>query len=514
MRVADLIRMSIANLWSRRWRTALNLIGVVIGSMLMIMMFAGTRGVSSSLHSLLDSNHAARVIYVQPGVRDESVEVPDDVVRVDGELDETQRKLIGKRLENDWKQKNSIDKDLTLELAESFRNIEHVTDVVPAYFQTVDVEYNGKQLTRHCSGISSTDPILKSKLIAGTLPVAGEDCILINRFLAYQLGCINDSDIGELVGSRLTVRYQSRSDVRAPEKSEMAAIPANSLVNSLGRGRVIEALSSLKSQLPEIALPRDQKLVLSHALAGWLDLYQPMTSIEREFKICGVVKLMETEGFLDNLMWFGAQHDDLAMHYTVINSMLDEHDRKVLNRGAKIRVDRLANLVQVEKQLKEQGLYAISLSPFLEHLEYRLSEVRWIISAIGLAIFCITALFISNSMVMSVLERTTEFGIMKALGASGRQVMGMMLWEGAMIGLFGSVIASLASLLLAGGIERLVQQYVSYRLGTSFIGNVFQFTWMEILAVVGVAVVFCTIASVFPAFRASRLDPINAMRNC
>lgn len=117
-------------------------------------------------------------------------------------------------------------------------------------------------------------------------------------------------------------------------------------------------------------------------------------------------------------------------------------------------------------------------------------------------------------MVMSVLERTTEFGIMKALGASGRQVMGMMLWEGAMIGLFGSVIASLASFLFAGGIERLVQQYVSYRLGTSFIGNVFQFTWMEILAVVGVAVVFCTIASVFPAFRASRLDPINAMRNC
>ena len=514
MRVADLIRMSIENLWSRRWRTALNLIGVVIGSMLMILMFAGTRGVSSSLRALLDSNHAARIIYVQPGVRNEAVDVPEDAVHVAGELDALQRMLIGKRFEQEWRSKNTVDKELTLELAESFRSIEHVTDVVPAYAQNVEVVFKGKQFTKFCSGISSADPQLKSKLIVGTLPKAGEDCILINRFVAYQLGCVNDSEIGGLLGNKLTVRYRTRSDVQAPKKEDAPASPVNWLANKLGHESVVEALSSLQAQMHEIALPRDQKLVLSQALTGWLDLYQPMTSIEREFEICGVVRLIESEGFLDNLMWFGGQQDDLALHYTVFNSMLDERDRKVLNLGAKVRVDSLANLVHVEKQLKEQGLYSVSLSPFLGHLENRMFEVRWILSAVGLAIFCMTALFISNSMVMSVLERTSEFGIMKALGASGQQVMGMMLWEGAMIGLSGSVIATFTSLIFAGSIERLVQRYVSDRLGTSFIGNVFQFSGFEILVTVGVAVIFCTIASVFPAFRAARLDPINAMRNC
>jgi len=265
--------------------------------------------------------------------------------------------------------------------------------------------------------------------------------------------------------------------------------------------------------LHEFSLPVDQKMVLSQALAGWLDLYRPVTHIEREFEICGVVKLMESRGFLENIMWFGEQFDDVAMHYTVVNSILDERDRKGLTRGAKVRLDSLVNLVRVEKQLTEQGLHSVSLTPFLQHFEERLFEIRRILSAIGLAIFCTTALFISNSTVMNVLERTTEFGIMKALGPSGRQVMGMMLWEGAMIGLTGSVIAAIGSVVFAGGIELLVQQYVSMQLGTRFGENVFQFSWMEILATVAVAVVFCTIASVFPAFRASRLNPINAMRN-
>jgi hypothetical protein len=402
---------------------------------------------------------------------------------------------------------------LTLELAESFRSIEHVSDVVPNYLRNIDVDFEGKQLTKVCSGISSTDPMLKSKLIVGTLPSEGEDCLVINRYFAYQLGCVDDSEIGGLLGRKLTVRYQSRSNAEVPKKEETEPLPANWLVNNLGSGRVIEALSSLKSQLHEIALPRDQKLVLSQALAGWLDLYQPMTSVEREFEICGVVRLVESEGFLDNVLWFGGQPDDLALHYTVANSMLDEQDQKVLNRGVKVRVDSLANLVQVEKRLKEKGLYSVSLTPFLEHLDNQMFEVRWILATIGLAIYCVSALFISNSMLMSVLERTTEFGIMKAVGASGRQIMGMMLCEGAVIGLAGAVIATIASLVLAGGIERLVQQYVSSRLGESFIGNVFQFSWMEILAAAGVAIVFCTIASAFPAFRASRLDPINAMRS-
>lgn len=512
MRVADLIRMSIANLWSRRWRTILNLIGVVIGCMLMILMFAGTRGVSSSLFALLDSNHAARIIYIQPNIRNDAIEAPKEVVRVEGELDALQRKLIGKRLEQDWKSKNTVDRELTLEMAESLRSMEHVTDVIPVYFQRLEVVYEGKQFTTACSGVSSTDPQLKLKLIAGRLPESGEDSVLINRFVAYQLGCTNDSDLSGLIGKKLSLRYKAKS-AAPPNTNETSELPANWLVKSMGHSRVIEALASLKSQLHKIDLPRDQKLVLTQALADWLDNYQPAESVEREFEICGVVKLMESEGFPENIMWFGAQADDIALHGTVVRSILNEHEQNVLTRGAKLRVDSLSNLVQVDKQLTAQGFYTASLSHFLEHLENEMNNVRWVLSAIGLAIFCITALFISNSMVMSVLERTTEFGIMKALGASGRQIMGMMLWEGAMIGLAGSVIAAFASVVFAGGIEQLVRQYVSTRLGTSFAGNVFQFSWMEILAAVGVAIIFCMIASFFPAFRASRLDPINAMRN-
>lgn len=155
-----------------------------------------------------------------------------------------------------------------------------------------------------------------------------------------------------------------------------------------------------------------------------------------------------------------------------------------------------------------------------ELIQYRLKEVGVVFQSFHLIshrtafenVFFITAMFISNSMVMSVIERTTEFGIMKALGASSRQVMGMMLCEGAMIGFIGSVIAATASVIFAGVIELLVQHYISSQVDASFRENVFQFAWMEIRTTAVVAVTFCTIASVFPAFRAARLNPINAMR--
>ena len=55
MKVFDLMRMALHNLWSRKLRTTLNLIGVVISCVILMMTFAGTRGVRTGLMSIINS---------------------------------------------------------------------------------------------------------------------------------------------------------------------------------------------------------------------------------------------------------------------------------------------------------------------------------------------------------------------------------------------------------------------------------------------------------------------------
>lgn len=115
-------------------------------------------------------------------------------------------------------------------------------------------------------------------------------------------------------------------------------------------------------------------------------------------------------------------------------------------------------------------------------------------------------------MAISVLERTAELGIMKSLGARDSQVIGMIIWEGGVTGAFGAIISIAAAFLLSTTIAVLVRKYVAYRIGETYNGGIFVYSWIDLLLVFFVATSVCILASIFPSRRAARLDPIQAMR--
>ena len=83
--------------------------------------------------------------------------------------------------------------------------------------------------------------------------------------------------------------------------------------------------------------------------------------------------------------------------------------------------------------------------------------------AVAAGILFLAMIAISNMLFMSVLQRTPEFGIMKSLGASNADVMSLMLFEGMLCGLLGSLVAIPIGFAIAMGGKQLFEEKRSIR---------------------------------------------------
>jgi putative ABC transport system permease protein len=138
--------------------------------------------------------------------------------------------------------------------------------------------------------------------------------------------------------------------------------------------------------------------------------------------------------------------------------------------------------------------------------------------AAGLNLFALVSLFvaatgITNTLVTSVVERTREIGVFKALGATDRQVMTLFLAEGSVIGLLGGLLGlGLAWALSVPGdgfVRKLIQDQSPEKLVSD---TVFEFPPWLIASTVLFAAAVTTLAALYPARRAARVHPVEALR--
>ena len=117
-------------------------------------------------------------------------------------------------------------------------------------------------------------------------------------------------------------------------------------------------------------------------------------------------------------------------------------------------------------------------------------------------------------MIMAILERTREIGVLKALGATDRQVMTLFLAEGSVIGLLGRLLGlGLAWALSVPGdgfVRKLIQDQSPERLVSD---TVFEFPPWLVASTVVFAAAVTTLAALYPARRAARVQPVEALRH-
>jgi hypothetical protein len=177
-----------------------------------------------------------------------------------------------------------------------------------------------------------------------------------------------------------------------------------------------------------------------------------------------------------------------------------------------VRVKDVDDMDGVISTLKEKmKLNVFAIADQLKDIRKGLLILDGILGAIGTIALVVAGLGIVNTMVMSILERTREIGIMKAIGGSEKQIRWIFFVEAGTIGFLGAIFG-----LILGWLVTLVANKVA---NSEFLPageppiNFFYFPIWLILGAIVFSIVLSLIAGLYPAIRAASIDPVKALRH-
>lgn len=136
---------------------------------------------------------------------------------------------------------------------------------------------------------------------------------------------------------------------------------------------------------------------------------------------------------------------------------------------------------------------------------------KWLFTGIFSLMLLVAAFSIISSLTMIVMEKTREIGILKSMGASSKAIMNVFLKEGLLIGILGTLGGSLLAFILCriqqkfGLLKLPPEVYIIEELPVEM--HSFDF-----IVIGTISILLCLVASVYPAFKASRLKPVEAIR--
>jgi len=134
-------------------------------------------------------------------------------------------------------------------------------------------------------------------------------------------------------------------------------------------------------------------------------------------------------------------------------------------------------------------------------------------TVVQLIVALIIILSIANTMTMSVIERTGEIGTLMALGNKNKQIMRLFVTEGLILGVFGGITGVMVGYALARAISYLgIPMPPAPGMTTGFTGQIRVTLWLASQALI-IAIITSLLASLYPAWKASRLNIVDALRH-
>ena len=183
--------------------------------------------------------------------------------------------------------------------------------------------------------------------------------------------------------------------------------------------------------------------------------------------------------------------------YSQVTIVSDAGDVSAVRETVENYIDTSSDAIQIAGDDTE--LTVQSTADIVDGIQSVLQDITRLITGIGILALIVGAFGIANIMLVSVTERTREIGIMKSMGSTNREVLGLFLAESVMLGSAGAIVGIPLGLGVGYGAASFAE-----------VGLTIPFGWIGIAIVMGITI--GVIAGLYPAWRAARVDPIDALR--
>jgi len=216
------------------------------------------------------------------------------------------------------------------------------------------------------------------------------------------------------------------------------------------------------------------------------------TDITQEFEIVGFV-----------------ENEDLIFY--VNSAALDDKLSSTDYSRIKVKCADAASLEEVKNKLSGEGMSVSSLSDTVKEVNRLFMGVKGILAFFGLIALLVSAIGMFNTMTVTLLERTKEIGIMKAIGASERDVLLMFIIESSIMGFLGGFVGIILGILTGSAVNGIIN-VIAWRMGGQAIA-LFSYPLWFLAFILAFAALIGFITGVGPARRASSIDPLEAFRS-
>jgi putative ABC transport system permease protein len=448
MKARDLTDLALRNLREALFRNALTTLGVAVGVASLVAMLSLGVGLQELASKRLS----------QSGLFDTILVTPKNSFRGAGRP---------QREEQRGKPVRVLDEDARKEI-EKFPN---VVEVYPQIRFFTEVRFNNKPFATVVAGMpessknSGSFDGMKGHFFSSP---AADEAILQIEF-AKELSENTDS----LIGQELLLRYAERQALQA---------------NGAGSADHAAERSGGFSVVPK----------------------------ELRLKIIGVVETEPAAGYggygnarllipLDTAATLrAAQVNDLR------DIVRDSAANKTTYPSLSVRAKSPSQVEALEASIKNLGFNAFSLLDASKSLRTFFSVFDLLLGIFGSLALAVATLGIVNTLVMAILERRREIGVLKALGAADSDVQQLFFLEAGVMGLLGGILGVIFGWLLGRALTYGTNVYLHRQnLNSIELSSV---PWWLVLAALGFAVLVSLAAGLYPASRAAKLNPVDALR--
>jgi len=241
----------------------------------------------------------------------------------------------------------------------------------------------------------------------------------------------------------------------------------------------------------------------------------PFSQESYSFTIAGVAERMGMGGFIpvrsDVYMPPGPAEGMKKISLTSIRDFFQPAEKLKGYSAVTIKVASVKYIDPVKEQMEAKGLKTFALIDQLKEIKTAFLFMDMFLAAVAMIGITVASLGIINTMVMSILERYREIGIMKAIGASDKDVKKIFFFESGMIGFLGGIFGLALGWFVSTVINQIANHFLAKQ-GVPYV-NYFSFPLWLCLGAVAFSILVSLAAGLYPALRAARVDPVVALRH-